>query len=336
MDKPCKNLILYYSKVNLILLMERINPDNHPNLGVPAFYPAYSRIGEQVTVPVGSEFVVNGLVEELAASRNRFFFHPGLFDELRLEQYMLQSSSFQERPDWRIGREASVQGVYFGELNLTIDTGHSFTFDVACKPYLIARRAAAHEYASFEHIRKLGFIETLQPAGFWVDDSGNVTLLTHMEHDVRSLDNVDWRRRGEDPLSTHLDLFTALEKAAFTLGRYHKNGFIHQDAQVQNMAVGEHGLKAVDLTTLRQVHDPHHPEDYERLFRGMHKDLKDLVGSVYELGFLRGDDEGDRGRVLRTALLTPYKSMVLHPSSGIDPELTAMLEASCDDILTAV
>jgi hypothetical protein len=234
-----------------------------------------------------------------------------------LQTYLLQSSRFTEREDWSVGRQDSVHGVFFGELELTVDNGDTVNVPVAAKPYWRFLAGAVHEYAALEYCRQNPELSTFEPLGFWVTEGGEPVLLTKFEEAVTSLDNVDWRKNGMDPLHDHFDLFTALQKSAQILARLHINGLSHRDAQIKNMAVDteQNAVRLVDLTTLEAVGGAPGQET-TKWRQCVYDDLKTLVSSVRQRGFLAGDDTVDVRDSVQMALLGPHSSMLRHPSQA--------------------
>lgn len=293
-----------------------ISWDKSPELGLRNFYPGAQQITGDLLIDAGKLFRIDGLVDEIKLSSNQFWLKADLFNELGLDTHLLQSADFQEVEEWKVGRTKSKSKVFFGKLSLTVDdpVRTALELDVACKPFHGWVSGAVHEYASYEHVNQEGFIETFHPIGFWVDGNSKVFLLSHFENDVVTLDNVDWQHNTDDPLRQHLNIFTALERAAYSLGRFHSRGYALNDALAQNLAADSHGIRAVDLEQLRLIHTSESP-DIEAMRAHMFKDARDFIGSVLVQGFLYGDSPENKLRVLQTGFLQPYTSTMRHPST---------------------
>ncbi len=282
-------------------------------------YPPFEVIPADYELHQKGDFTVPGLEQALMRGNGMFFFHPDFAAEHQIgpEDYLLQRTGFVERPDWALGRTDSAHGVYFGELELGIDDGSEVVVPIACKPYpLFERHRAIHEYVGLEHFKKSAVLKSFAPLGIWVDQTGRTTLLTRFEENVESFDNLGWEKTGEDSLREHLDLFEALKLSALILGRLHSLGFVHQDAQVKNMAHDRvtEGVRLIDLTSLALVHTPESP-DPSGWISGVAKDLGDLVGSILRRGYLN-DLRTDQIRdMVERCLFGMHGSVVRHPST---------------------
>ncbi len=287
---------------------------------VTTLYPTTVPIEGTAETPVGGKFKIPLLAERMGDSENTLFLDPEMRTQLGLGEYLLRSRGFIPRPDWSIGREASVQQVFFGELILNVDKGFSgeeVDIPVAVKPYHTAKRNAVHEYVGFGVVNGLSCVESFHPLGFWVDSSGKTFLLTRFEEDVVTFDNINWEKGDEDPLSQHYGPFSALGFSARIIARLHSNGFSHRDAQIQNLAEGNSGTRIADLTTLVRFMSPE-IIDPALIRKGVVIDLKKLIESVNRQGYLAESDRERRYQIITSNLIAPYLSMIRHPSSGID------------------
>lgn len=286
------------------------------DLTIP-FYPNAQLIAGREKLNVRDDFTMEGATQKLMEARETFFFNTDTFEELGLDKYLLANTRFTLREDWSVGRTDSVQGVYFGELTLGIDDGSEVNMPVACKPYrLLERHRAIHEFVGLEYFKHSPKLPSFTPLGFWVDAYGKVTLLTKFEEHVKSLDNVNWEKPGQRSFWEDDELPLALQKAARTLALLHARGLTHRDAKIKNMAVDTQnwGIRLVDLTTLRLIHnnDDPRPEEW-RL--GVIDDLKTLVNSLRVRGFLAGERKAFKKEVLDVGFLALHASLIHHPSA---------------------
>lgn len=301
-----------------------------------SFYPGYCSIGGPPSISNG-EFYINGLEEQVSKARNEFFFHPNIIGRLGLDQYLLSSSNFREREDWRLGREDSGQGVFFGELRLGIDNGDETTLPIACKPYkLLERHRAIHEYAALEKFKDSPTLKSYEPIGFWVDGQGGATLLTSFEEQVTSLDNVNWDKSGKDILHDHYDLFSALKRSAQILARLHAVGYAHHDAQIKNMAIDKYtqAVRLIDLTSLRKIHKQN-DLSLETWRGAVYGDLYGLISSVRRKGYLHNEAPNNIRKTLNLAFFSVHAAIISHPSSQrtLFPEALQVVEHIHEDIL---
>jgi len=253
----------------------------------------------------------------------------------------LESAYFTLQPAWKVTREDSKQGVFFGELELVTGAGQACEEPVACKPFT-AREEAVHEYASIKQVGKLGFVKPLDPVGIYVDDEGQPVLMTRFEDDLDTLDKIDWREAGRQPSEGARDLFSALGRFALIFGRLHANGFVHRDAQAKNMAISDDGARLLDFVQMRRCIDLENPEAgmVESLEQAMYKDVKTLIESMLLDGLLDGMSPSERGKFLVAALVERYQSVVRHPSSPlnrIEPGLGGAVAATvCGQLIEAM
>ncbi len=305
------------------------------------FFPATYTVDGEFRYGRQMDFTVMGLDKHMAKNPNSFFFDPEASRILNLGDYLLRSTQFIEREDWRAGREDSNQGVYFGELNLIVDDDTEHTIPIACKPYnVLARARAVHEYVALSLFKQNSNIKSYEPLGFWIDDKGAAILLTYFEEHVKSLDNIDWSKINQVPVLEGFDLFEALQISARTLARLHALGFAHRDAQIKNMAVDEitGGVRLVDLTTVRQVYSMDFPEESYDWRRAVYADLHRLVQTIIERGYLPGDDLKSTKELIDDALLSVHAGYLKHPANRARlPEDSVEMIADIDsDILASV
>lgn len=245
---------------------------------------------------------------------------------------------FQEVEEWRVGRERSAHGVYFGNLSIEMERG-DINLPVACKPYgVFESDRALHEFSALEYFKNNPQLRSYSPFGVWYDSSG-ATVITEFEGQVVSLDNREWQQDSSEPLAKHLDPIRALQKSAQILARLHMRGFAHKDAQIKNMAVNvvDSSIRLVDLTTLERVKKPTEV-NYGSWPEGIEFDLQTLLLSIRREGYLANDKCGDVRDVLRLAVLDIHSSMLRHPSSRayIDVEMSQIIDDIGEKVLSTV
>lgn len=321
-----KNSIIYSQ-------MEQFKPFERPEFVVPGFSPIHTVIPDSIETPVMNLFAVPGLAEGLQTDGAQFWFSPEFNASLRTDERSIAATSYVEVLDWKEGREASYHQVEFGNLVLTFDDGEVTTVPIAVKPYPGWAEYAVHEYAATQVINSSGFIESFKPLGFLVDYEGNIFYLTHFEEHVTSLDNIDWRKSADDRMFEHITNLEGLERAAYTLGRLHANGFVHRDAQIKNFAACNGVIRAIDLEQMALVHTPEAP-NLELLQQEITHDLLVLIGSLYAEGYLEGLDKKGRNQVFRSAFLSNYRSTLRHPAlrfaANYGEEALVMIDVVCD------
>lgn len=286
-------------------------------------FPQFEIFTGRHQIPLRCDFYIEDAEELMRTTRNTFLFGPEQASALGLSKAMLDATDFTERLDWAETREDSRQGVYFGELTFYKADGDEKTVHVACKPFssVTHRARALHEYVAYDLFSKDARIKSFTPLGIWMDEEGRATLLTYFEEDVISLDNFDWGKTEEDPLKDHIDLFTALKRAAFSLGLLHIKGYTHRDAQIKNMAVDRRngGVRLIDLTSLRRIYEHKDPKTREETkddwTRAVYADLNKLVESVVQKGYLLNDDAEDVRSIIEATLLDVHLGLVRHPST---------------------
>lgn len=305
-----------------------------------SMYPEFAVIEGEPNLDNFHSFTIPGLEEQLKEARSTYVLHPHFARELKVGERLIQATYFAVREDWAVGREDSSQAVFFGENEIQVDGLDSQTVPVAVKPYKIFDRdRAIHEYAALDYFRDSPHLQTFEPLGFWVDEHGYVSLLTRFEENVVSLDNINWSKEGNDPLEEHYTLFEALQKSAQILARLHIQGFAHRDAQVKNMAVDKstNKVRLIDLTTLERIHDTDNPDEVA-WERAVADDLRTLVSSVRNRGYLRGEVPKETRNMVNMALLAIHASMLRHPSSfpTLFPESTNVVNNIDADILNEI
>jgi hypothetical protein len=282
-----------------------------------SLYPTFEVIEGEPNLDKFDSFTIPGLEDRLKEGRSTYFLHPRFADELGVGERLIQATYFSVREDWAVGREDSSQAVFFGENEINIDGAENHTVPFAVKPYKIFERdRAIHEYVALDHFQDNPGLRSFEPLGFWVDEQGYPSLLTRFEQNVISLDNIDWSKDGQHPLKDHFSLFEALQKSAQILARLHIQGFTHRDAQIKNMAVdtSQDEVRLIDLTTLQKIHDTDEPDEI-KWERAVADDLRTLVSSVRNRGYLRGEVQKDVRNMVNMALLAIHASMLRHPSS---------------------
>ncbi len=313
--------------------MEQFHPFVRPEFVVPGFSPLHTVIPDELETPVMNLFRVPGLAEGLQTQGAQFWFSPEFSAEMRTGERSIAATSYVEVHEWKEGREASYHEVEFGNLTLTFDDGEAATMPIAVKPYPGWAEYAVHEYAATQIINDSGFIESFKPLGFLVDYQGNIFYLTHFEEQVTSLDNIDWRKSADDRMFEHITNLEGLERAAYTLGRLHANGFVHRDAQIKNFAACKGVIRAIDLEQMVLVHTPEAP-NLELLQQEITNDLLILIGSLYAEGYLEGLDKEGRNQVFRSAFLSNYRSTLRHPAlrfaANYGEEAIVMIDVVCE------
>ncbi len=301
--------------------------------------PTINVIDAQPVVGVDNKFTLDSIAggQELSGG---LLLQNHIYEELcirGLGEY-INGFRFQEVEEWRVGRERSAHGVYFGNLSLEMDQGE-INLPVACKPYgLFERDRALHEFAALEYFKDNPELRSYSPVGIWYDSSG-ATVITGFEGQVVSLDNREWQQDSLEPLARHLDPIRALQKSAQILARLHMRGFAHKDAQIKNMAVNivDSSIRLVDLTTLERVKKPNEV-NHNSWPRGIEFDLQTLLRSIRREGYLANDECDDVRDVLRLAVLDIHSSMMRHPSSRayIDVEMSQLIDEIGEKILHTV
>lgn len=293
----------------------------HPELNLPEYAPQYDVITGDVESTINSEFVVDGLYEAVRTAKEKLFLHPDAQQVLPLAEQEIQLVDFVENKEWREERLESAHKVFFGWLGVNSDGVNGprrDTLPIACKPYHQWYKGVIHEYASSEYINEQRRISAFEPVGIWVDGEGNSFLLTHFEKNVRTLDNIDWRRTEKDAVEDHIDIYAAMERSGYILGLLHAQGLTHRDAQVKNMGYDTKtaAVRAIDLEQLRLVQTPEYP-DLEAMHFAILNDLLAFIGSAQSSGYRWGLKEEDRSQILRSTFLEFYKGIITHPSSGV-------------------
>jgi len=305
---------------------------------LPDFYPEVRPIEGVPLLPIKQEFSIPELKNALQDTSNTFFLKPEFMRDLGLDHYALRSARFTDRPDWRVGREDSTQQVFFGELELTTDIGldgKSRTIPIAIKPYILAKKAAIHEFVALDLINEHKNMESFHPIGFWAQDSSNIFLLTRFENEVKTLDNINWMLNGTDMLNEHFEPFAALRACAKILAFMHSQGFVHRDAQIKNMGIDSHGIRIVDLTQLRRISLPDFGYDNDSRLMVL-GDFKLLTESVVDRSYLSDVNSSKKRQIIESNLVDPYLSMMRHPALSFagDKEfhkaLTSIAEATLE------
>jgi serine/threonine protein kinase len=214
-----------------------------------------------------------------------------------------EGASFEEMPEWKVGREDSVQGVFFGYLALHDEV----EVPVAVKPFLSAVTAGTHETVLLMHLsdKSLPVYEVLGVS--WSQDQG-FALITKFEEESKSLDNVDWRKGIDSPLSNHLTNIQAIEQVGQTLGLLHGNGVIHRDAQIKNFAVNQDKVKLIDLAQARIVYSEDMFVDEVALRSGMFKDLNMVIDSLRDKKFLGDATAPQLAKFIENVVGPAYRS----------------------------
>lgn len=233
------------------------------------------------------------------------------------DQYLIAAARFTAIDEWADGREDSVHGVEFGQLQLTRSDDTETTVDVAVKPYHTWRKGAANELAAMLKVSELTSVNSFEPLGI-INNGHKMAVLTRFEPSVVSLDNLNWRRSIEEPFSQTVDIVAALQKSALTLARLHQAGIIHGDAEIKNMAVivegAVHRIKLIDLESAkwRDINDFHSRGLY---LDGVYKDAEALVGSILKKGLWEDAGYTDKAHAVQILFAEPYLSFLRHPAN---------------------
>lgn len=231
-------------------------------------------------------------------------------------------------PEFKTGRGASRQGVYFGDLSVESELQMPISTFVAVKPYdkrkvnfrMRPEMALVHDWATNVHLDGLSSGSTYRPVGVWRNhDTFFVPqLLTRYNERSKSLDNYFQPRhrdveveqeQSEVPFGLVLPLNAlanerdktrlrhAIELGHFGLGFAHGAGITHGDAFPQNFAIDGTRILFNDVTTLR----PYGPnmekneklvaEDVSDFWTGaFHPDVSTETGRKYILELLHDED----------------------------------------------
>lgn len=181
------------------------------------------------------------------------------------EEFELVSGSdeptavFEEVESFRVGREYSRQGVYFGNLSLSTMIDPTTLEFVAMKPFDRRRvknfgvspdLALTHEYAANKYLSRISSGTAYEPLGIWrrpPDTFFVPTLVTRFMENSTSLDNVF---RG-NVSATKEHVLRAFALGSFGLGLAHGAQIVHGDAYPQNFAINGMRVLFNDTTSLR-------------------------------------------------------------------------------------
>lgn len=193
----------------------------------------------------------------------------------------LDGVKFENVGAWAKGRQDSLQGVFFGRIAL----GTEIEAPVAVKPYQTSFNAGAHEAAMLLHLEGMGLRVYSLLGMAWSQEQG-FAMITSFEEESRSLDNVNWSKKLEQPLGKHLTNLEAIEQVGHSLGVMHGNGVTHGDAQIKNFAVNGKDIVLMDLTTARSMVSEDGSVDEVNLQSGMYKDTSRVIESLQAKHFL--------------------------------------------------
>lgn len=154
------------------------------------------------------------------------------------------------------GRKESAHVVTFGQLLLRSDSDYEKNILVAVKPF-DQPGDAVHEASAIRLVnrripRQLGSLQKnsgLNTLGLCRFEDGTAGLVTEYDPAISTYDNLFWNEN--ESVQTELRVAKALGHCGLSLGRLHGAGFIHEDAQVKNMAADNYGNRYVDLEDMR-------------------------------------------------------------------------------------
>jgi len=222
---------------------------------------------------------------------------------------------FEHKDEWAEGRRESVQGVFFGYLAL----GNEVETPVAVKPFLSAISTGAHETALLIYLQDKGLPVYEVLGASWSEDQG-FAMITKFEEDSRSLDNIDWEKGIEAPLSAHLTNLDGIKQVGRTLGLLHGNGVIHGDAQVKNFAVNGAEVRLVDLAQAEIVATSDAVNE-TKLRVGMRNDLSLLIESIHSKGFIKGGTAAQQESFFDSVIATSYQSGMFEAGEEITSKI---------------
>ncbi len=243
---------------------------------------------------------------------------------------IIESSIFENKPNWAKGREDSVQGVFFGELVL----GQEFEVPVAVKPFLTAVSTGAHETAMLLDLESKG-LRVYRVLGIAWSINHGFAMITGFEEESKSLDNVDWDKGLNEPIGGYLTNLEAIEQVGQSLGLMHANGIIHGDAGVKNFAVNGSEVVLTDLAQARSTIREDGYVDEIALQSGMYRDLERFVDDLVGRGFLSGANDEEWGSFFVNVIAPAYRSGLYKANGerlGESTKLKPIVEQVIEDI----
>lgn len=305
-------------------------------------FPDFREFTPHVTLDDGY-FDNPGIEDELRVASNTFFVtddfvrehlnNQGTLEDV--DNLLIDSMNFVENPEYAIGRGNSAQEVYFGDMEINAG-GSVFSFPVACKPFPRGERQfGVREFAGMYVGHEVDELRTFEPIGFWTDEHGRATLLSHFEPNVYTLDNVKWGVTEDDKIKEIFDPLFALSSAARILAFLHAKGFVHRDAGARNMAVEYNEDGEVARMRLVDIPNMIHVVEEDDWHRWVADDLRTFIGSVMLGGFLRGTEQKNIDYLVQTSFIDVHRSVIRHPSTDINigPSEFTRLEQSYSDLV---
>jgi hypothetical protein len=236
-----------------------------------------------------------------------------------LVQYV--PSEFQHVPEWSKGRRQSIQGVFFGRLAV----GHEVELPVAVKPFMTAISAGVHETVLLLHLESEGFPVYKVLGASWTQEQG-YAMITAFEPDSRSLDNVNWAKGLDEPLSSHMTNLEAVKQVGRTLGLLHANGVLHRDTQLKNFAVVGDTIRVIDLAQARVVVVDDYCDE-NALEAGMFRDLSMFMDSLKDAKFLKDATQDEWQSFMDNVVAVAYRAGLYEAGGKLQERFGVDLEA---------
>ncbi|HEX8182950.1 MAG TPA: hypothetical protein VF575_05120 [Candidatus Saccharimonadales bacterium] len=275
-------------------------------------------------VEPSAELIPKGLPGMFSAVEESGFmfdrkFMPGVSD-LALEAELIEISDHGKT------REESGHLVFFGQLLLNADDEGEHSLHVAVKPFDNVREAA-QEYAveSYFAEGKVPQCETFTPLGVTRLPEGQIGIVSHYRHSVRSMDGIFW---NED-LVTDSDITRkALGRAGVSLGLLHSAGWTHGDAQVKNVAWDV--TRPFDSTIVPDLEDARPVNHLGRIEQDelKERDLDTFISSLFQLqeaGYKLPYDYGDQIKEHFGIVYTGTNQNISATKSAIDISVIARI-----------
>lgn len=200
-------------------------------------------------------------------------------------------AEFAEIDDLGEGRQASFNGVIFGQMVLGSYYDHERPELVALKPFSHAKDVV-HEMAVNSYVnRQTKFPQAFTPLGVWRRDEGDYNLITRYEHNVISYDSIFWADSEQEPTAlTPATAEKAIRMSALGLGQLHGLGLAHGDSQVKNLGEDSEKIRFIDLESAKPFTRSHRdaPADPIAAMMAVNRDLDTLAYSALEVPDNRG------------------------------------------------
>jgi hypothetical protein len=233
-------------------------------------------------------------------------------------QHPIEEIGFSDQPIWLEGRRDSAHAVRFGALTIRTTNGRTSKLPVALKPFKDDRHRASNEISALIKVPESTHFTAYEPLGA-VRTMGGLAIMTRLEPEVVSLDNIDWGRSLTEPLGESFDVINGLRFGAVLLARMHRASLTHNDAQIKNVAVDTSGeaekIRLIDLETARWRTLKSGTADYQRFMREVNRDITALITSTLKKGLWQANSGQETVSAMKELLIDPYTSFLRHPAN---------------------